>query len=113
MIHNSCALVGWRSALMAGTARCRTVRSITYSTHASAITASPIHSLRPARGGAAIWFSACTAHLQPFGFFFYDPWGRQGSSVSRPGRPLELFAVMVDPAGPPTPGADVSRQVRA
>src|SRR5688500_5302359 len=54
MIHSSSALLGWRSALMAGTARCRTVRSIAYSTHARAITARPIHSLRPALAGAEV-----------------------------------------------------------
>src|SRR5919106_5553653 len=51
-IHNNSALLGCRSALSDGTARCSTVRSITYSRHASASTASPIHSRRPARGTA-------------------------------------------------------------
>src|SRR5918999_3961346 len=54
MIHRSSALLGWRSALMAGTARCRTVRSMAYSTHARAITARPIHSLRPALAGGEV-----------------------------------------------------------
>src|ERR687895_708429 len=51
-IQSSCALVGFRSSLSDGTARCSTVRSIAYTTHASARTASPIHSRRPASGGA-------------------------------------------------------------
>src|SRR4029453_2817625 len=50
MIHSSWALLGCRSALIAGTARCSTVRSITYSRAPSASTASPIHSRRPALG---------------------------------------------------------------
>src|SRR5688500_6366050 len=54
MIHSSSALLGWRSALMAGTARCRTVRSMAYSTHARAITARPVHSLRPALAGGEV-----------------------------------------------------------
>src|SRR5918996_735824 len=54
MIHRSSALLGWRSALMAGTARCRTVRSMAYNTHARAITARPIHSLRPALAGGEV-----------------------------------------------------------
>src|SRR5437762_9006937 len=49
VIHSSWALLGWRSSLRAGTARCSTVRSIAYSRQASASTASPIHSRRPAR----------------------------------------------------------------
>src|SRR6266540_1462792 len=52
VIHNSSALLGRRSALSDGTARCSTVRSIAYSRHASASTASPVHSRRPARGAA-------------------------------------------------------------
>src|SRR5262245_25867380 len=51
MIQRSCALVGWSASLIAGTARWRTVRSITYSRQASARTARPIHSRRPARRG--------------------------------------------------------------
>jgi hypothetical protein len=54
MIHSSWALVGRRSVLMAGTAKYSTVRSITYRTQASASTASPIHSRRPALGGTSI-----------------------------------------------------------
>src|SRR5512132_1855274 len=53
MIHNSWALLGRRSALIAGTARCSTVRSITYSRAPSASTASPIHSRRPALGAVS------------------------------------------------------------
>src|ERR671910_2521936 len=53
MIHRSCALVGRRSSLISGTARCSTVRSITYSTHARAITPSPIQSRRVAFGGSS------------------------------------------------------------
>src|ERR687895_22047 len=63
MIHRSSALLGRRSALMAGTARCRTVRSMTYSTHARAITARPIHSLRPALGGGEVSISGCIGFL--------------------------------------------------
>src|SRR4051812_399214 len=51
MIHNSCVLLGWRSALSAGTARSSTVKSIEYSTQGRAMTASPIHSRRPALDG--------------------------------------------------------------
>jgi hypothetical protein len=64
MIHSSSALLGRRSALMAGTARCRTVRSMTYSTHARAITARPIHSLRPALGGGEVSVSRCIGCLR-------------------------------------------------
>src|SRR5215469_9273658 len=48
VIHSSWVLLGRRSSLMAGTARCSTVRSMAYSTAASASTASPVHSRRPA-----------------------------------------------------------------
>src|SRR5215472_12562014 len=48
VIHSSWVLLGRRSSLMAGTARCSTVRSIAYSRAASASTASPVHSRRPA-----------------------------------------------------------------
>src|SRR5918992_2688316 len=64
MIHSSWALLGRRSALMAGTARCRTVRSMTYSTHARAITARPIHSFRPALGGGRVSVSGCMSYLR-------------------------------------------------
>src|SRR5687768_15062741 len=64
MIHRSSALLGRRSALMAGTARCRTVRSMTYSTHARAITARPIHSLRPALGGGEVSVARCIGFLR-------------------------------------------------
>src|SRR6266545_2290134 len=50
MIHSSWVLLGCRSALIAGTARCSTVRSITYSRQAWASTPSPTHSRRPALG---------------------------------------------------------------
>ena len=50
MIQSSWTLVGCRSSESDGTARCSTVRSIAYTTHASASTASPIHSRRPALG---------------------------------------------------------------
>src|ERR671918_571350 len=63
MIHSSSALLGWRSALIAGTARCKTVRSMTYSTHARAITVRPIHSLRPALGGGEIVVSRSIGFL--------------------------------------------------
>src|ERR687895_356129 len=62
-IQSSCALVGWRSALSEGTARCRTVRSIAYTTHASASTASPIHSRRPAFSAFMSLGPACAAEL--------------------------------------------------
>src|SRR4029079_46954 len=52
MIHRSCVRVGCSSRLIDGTARCRTVRSITYSRHASARTESPIHSRLVAFAGA-------------------------------------------------------------
>ena len=59
-IHSSCALLGCRSALRCGTARCSTVRSIDASRVGSASTASPAHSRRPALGGyrcvlAVVW----------------------------------------------------------
>src|SRR6266540_3714946 len=54
MIHSSWALVGCSSRLIDGTARCSTVRSITYSRHASVNTPSPIHSRRPACRGLLI-----------------------------------------------------------
>ncbi len=49
-IHSSSALVGSRSALICGRARFSTVRSIEYSMQGSAITRSPVHSRRVARG---------------------------------------------------------------
>src|SRR5919108_6082046 len=49
VIHSSCALLGARSALIAGTARYRTVTSIATSRQGSARTARPIHSRRVAR----------------------------------------------------------------
>src|ERR671918_2277265 len=64
IIHSSSALLGRRSALMAGMARCRTVRSMTYSTHAREITARPIHSLRPALGGGRVSLSRCIGYLR-------------------------------------------------
>src|SRR4029453_4764898 len=64
VIHNSWALDGCSSALSDGTARCSTVRSIAYSTHARASTASPIHSRRPACGGAS---AAVTSSLWSVG----------------------------------------------
>src|ERR1051326_8590825 len=48
-IHSSWVLLGRRSALICGTARFSTVRSIAYSRHGRASTARPVHSLRPAR----------------------------------------------------------------
>ena len=51
MIHSSCAELGCRSSLSAGTARYRTVRSMEMSMQGSARTASPIHSRRPASAG--------------------------------------------------------------
>src|SRR2546423_12399270 len=50
MIHSSCTLLGFRSSVSRGMARCRTVRSIEYSRHGSAMTANPIHSRLPALG---------------------------------------------------------------
>src|SRR6266536_1621375 len=52
VIHSSWVLLGRRSWLIAGTARCSTVRSMAYSRQARASTASPIHSRRPAGPGA-------------------------------------------------------------
>src|SRR6266536_459816 len=49
-IHRSWVLLGCRSALRCGTARFSTVRSMAYSRQGRAITASPIHSRRPALG---------------------------------------------------------------
>src|SRR5215213_2497913 len=56
MIQRSSTLVGRRSRLIAGTARCRTVRSMTYSRQASVRTPRPTHSRRPARLGGS-WSS--------------------------------------------------------
>src|SRR5215207_525923 len=53
-IQSSSVLLGRRSALSEGSASVRTVRSIAYSRHGSAITASPIHSRRVARCGWAV-----------------------------------------------------------
>jgi hypothetical protein len=50
-IQSIWALVGWRSAVRCGTARFSTVRSIEYSMHGRAMTASPIHSRLPALPG--------------------------------------------------------------
>src|SRR5919201_1292411 len=60
MIQSSWVLVGWRSLLIAGLARCRTSRSMTYKMQARAMTASPIHSRLPARGGMAVGSSIFT-----------------------------------------------------
>ena len=50
-IHSSSALLGCKSALRWGTARCKTVRSIATNSVGRASTASPAHSRRVARGG--------------------------------------------------------------
>ena len=52
-IHSSWALLGACSVLSWGTARFSTVRSMAYSRHGRAITASPTHSRRPALGVVA------------------------------------------------------------
>ena len=57
--------MGSRSALSDGTARCSTVRSMAYSTHARASTASPIHSRVPAFGCSAFSVSFCTTIRPP------------------------------------------------
>lgn len=54
MIHSSCDVLGPKSAVSEGTARCRTVMSIAMSSVGMASTASPIHSFRPARGAAVV-----------------------------------------------------------
>ena len=54
MIHSSCVLLGSRSALIEGTARCRIVRSITYSRQARQSTARPTHSRLVARGAMSV-----------------------------------------------------------
>src|SRR5687768_16864527 len=66
MIHSSCALLGCRSALSRGTARCRTVRSIAYTTHARTSTPRPTHSRRPARAPGRTSF--CDDMLHPSRF---------------------------------------------
>src|SRR5215218_4924682 len=53
-IQSSSVLLGRKSALSEGSASVRTVRSIAYSRHGSAITARPIHSRRVARCGWAV-----------------------------------------------------------
>src|ERR671914_2154946 len=82
MIHRSSALLGRRSALMAGTARCKTVRSMTYSTHARAITARPIHSLRPALGGGEIVVSRSIGFLRVSAVIAFDRPPPRNSSVA-------------------------------
>ncbi len=62
-IHSSSVLLGCRSALSEGSASVRTVRSMAYSRHGSAMTASPIHSRRVARAGGA-GFVSMTLLLQ-------------------------------------------------
>src|SRR6266545_6123260 len=80
VIHNSSALLGRSSALNDGTARCSTVRSIAYSRHASANTASPVHSRRPASGASgtatlAFWsLGSISFLLTPLGLMgFLEP----------------------------------------
>src|SRR2546430_3276405 len=53
-IHSSCAPVGRRSALKAGSARFSTVRSMAYTTHGRASTAKPSHWRRPTREDATV-----------------------------------------------------------
>src|SRR5438045_1681707 len=53
VIHSSCVALGCRSRVSDGTARNSTLRSMTTSMQGSARAATPIHSLRPARGTAA------------------------------------------------------------
>src|SRR5207237_3600460 len=53
MIQSNCTLLGASASVRRGTARCRTVRSIEYKRHGSAMTANPIHSRMPALGVAA------------------------------------------------------------
>src|SRR5918996_4842088 len=88
MIHSSSALLGRRSALMAGTARCRTVRSMTYSTHARAITARPIHSLRPALGGGEVSVSRCIGLLRLSAVTRFGPAAAPELIGAGKGRPL-------------------------
>ena len=54
MIQSNCTLLGASASVRRGTARCRTVRSIEYNRHGSAMTANPIHSRLPAFGVAAV-----------------------------------------------------------
>ncbi len=54
MIHNCSALLGRRAALMCGTARFSTVRSMEWSSQGTAITARPIHARRPALGAVTL-----------------------------------------------------------
>src|SRR5215207_8434542 len=68
VIHSSWALLGCRSALRAGTARCSTVRSMAYSRQARASTASPIHSRRPARVAAGVVISVGSIGTSPPAF---------------------------------------------
>jgi hypothetical protein len=60
VIQSSSVLLGSRSADSLGTARNRTVRSITTSMQGRASTASAVHSRRPARGGL-VWVESFTA----------------------------------------------------
>src|ERR671918_359446 len=83
MIQSSWELLGSRSALRRGTARCRTVRSIAYRTQARASTARPIHSRRPALGWAVLSFCCNIVTSQLFSFCELDELGRPNSSVSR------------------------------
>jgi hypothetical protein len=52
IIQSISVLLGCISAVIDGTARCNTVKSMTYKRHARASTVRPIHSRRPARRGA-------------------------------------------------------------
>src|SRR5918992_942354 len=94
MIQSSSALLGFSSALSAGTARFRTVRSIEYSRHGSAMTTSPIHSRRVALGAplpvSAEWL---------MGRFRADDHPRRGGQWTPPaGESSTLERVAVFPA---------------
>ena len=84
-------LLGLRSAVRRGTARFRTVRSMEYSMQGSAITASPIHSRRRARGGGvASMTSPFRAGIDVFCWIVERPCPRSTSpatgAMAKPGR---------------------------
>ena len=68
MIHSCWVALGFSEALMNGSPNNRTDMSIEVSRHGRTSTASPIHSLRPARGAgvlAVLWVEVMRMTVQP------------------------------------------------
>jgi hypothetical protein len=80
-IHSSW-LLGRRSALRCGTARYSTVRSMAYSRHGRASTASPTHSRRPARRVVPVFVKLVNQRPRPVRRRPSQP--RRGCCPSRP-----------------------------